>query len=83
MSEVPSDNQIRSVLDGVTAESIYPQCHLTHHSDGRVSYHHRLITPAIVAAGRKDVVACYWYHTSWADQMRFMVTQLELPDPGG
>ena len=131
MSEVPSDNQIRSVLDGVSAESIYPQCHVTHHSDGRVSYHHRLITPAIVAAGRArwkvenedintlktkgynlehtildltdrryqllrasrgrrtrffqelGVVACYWYHRSWADQMRFMVTQLELPDPGG
>ena len=28
------------------------------------------------------VVACYWYHDSWQDQMRFMVTQLELPDPG-
>jgi len=28
------------------------------------------------------VVACYWYHDSWQDQMHFMVTQLELPDPG-
>ncbi|MFP4302098.1 MAG: hypothetical protein ACLFQZ_08740 [Spirochaetaceae bacterium] len=28
------------------------------------------------------VVACYWYHESWQAQMRFMITQLELPDPG-
>jgi hypothetical protein len=28
------------------------------------------------------VVACYWYHESWSEQMKFMVTQLELPDPG-
>jgi hypothetical protein len=28
-------------------------------------------------------VACYWYHSSWQALMRFMVTQLELPDPGG
>ena len=99
VGEVPSDNQIRSVLDGVGPESIYPifdavtnrleesgmldefrcvgndllltldgteyyrservscrQCHVTNHADGRVSYHHRLITPAIVKPGRKDVV---------------------------
>lgn len=99
VAEVPSDNQIRSVLDGVEPESIYPmfdavvnrleesgelekfrsigndvlltldgteyyrservwcpQCHVTHHTDGRVSYHHRLITPAIVKPGRQDVV---------------------------
>lgn len=28
------------------------------------------------------VVACYWYHESWQDQMRFMIRQLELPEPG-
>ncbi len=27
-------------------------------------------------------VACYWYHDSWQEQMRFMITQLELPNPG-
>ena len=28
-------------------------------------------------------VACYWYHDGWQDLMLFMITQLELPDPGG
>jgi hypothetical protein len=100
VEQVPSDNQIRSVLDAVPAESLYPmfdeildrlaatgtlkefrsigndvlvtldgteyyrsqrlhcpQCHVTHHSNGTVSYKHMLITPAIVKAGRKDVIA--------------------------
>ena len=29
------------------------------------------------------VVACYWYHDGWQDLLRFMIAQLELPDPGG
>ncbi len=99
VNEVPSDNQIRTMLDAVPAESLYgmfdavmekliengrleefrsigndllvtldgteyyrsdrincPQCHVTHHSNGNVSYKHMLITPAMVKAGRKDVV---------------------------
>jgi len=97
--EVPCDNQIRSLLDAVAAESLDPvfdavleqlgatgvldefrsiggdllvtldgteyyrsgriscdQCHVTHHSNGSVSYKHMLIAPAVVRAGRKDVV---------------------------
>lgn len=100
VEQVPSDNHIRSVLDAVPAESLYPlfdevlgrlaesgilkefrsigndllvtldgteyyrsehlhcpQCHVTHHSNGTVSYKHMLISPAIVKAGRKDVIA--------------------------
>lgn len=100
VEQVPSDNQIRSVLDAVPAESLYPifdevldrltdsgtlkefrsigndvlvtldgteyyrserlhcpQCHVTHHSNGSLSYKHMLISPAIVKAGRKDVIA--------------------------
>lgn len=29
------------------------------------------------------MMACFWYHESWQAMMHFMVTQLELPDPGG
>lgn len=100
VEQVPSDNHIRSVLDAVPAETLYPmfdevldrltdsgtlkefrsigndllvtldgteyyrserlhcpQCHVTHHSNGAVSYKHMLISPAIVKAGRKDVIA--------------------------
>ena len=99
VAEVPSDNQIRTMLDAVAPESLYGmfdavvecliengtleefrsigndllvtldgteyyrserihcrQCHVTHHSNGKVNYKHMLITPAIVKAGRKDVV---------------------------
>ncbi|MEX2442502.1 MAG: hypothetical protein WD492_02770 [Alkalispirochaeta sp.] len=34
-----------------------PQCDTIHHSNGRVSYKHMLLSPAIVKAGRKDVTA--------------------------
>jgi len=69
VEQVPSDNQIRSVLDAVPAESLEPMfdsvlerlhcahCHVTHHSNGTVSYHHMLVSPAIVKAGRKEVIA--------------------------
>jgi len=100
VAEVPSDNQIRSVLDAVPAQSLYPMfdtvlerlvatgmadefrsigndllvtldgteyyrserlrcphCHETHHSNGTVSYKHMLVSPAIVKAGRKEVIA--------------------------
>ena len=100
VEQVPTDNQIRSVLDGVPADAMYPifdevldrftatgtltafrsigndllvtldgteyhrseplhcpQCHVTHHSNGSLSYTHMLISPAIVKAGRKDVIA--------------------------
>jgi len=100
VGQVPSDNQIRSVLDGVPAESLYPMfdtvlerlvatgiadefrsigndllvtldgteyyrserlscphCHVTHHSSGTVSYKHMLVSPAIVKAGEKKVIA--------------------------
>jgi len=99
VAEVPSDNQIRTMLDAVPPESLYGmfdlvvekliengrlekfrsigndllvtldgteyyrserihcrQCHVTHHSNRKTSYKHMLITPAIVKAGRKDVV---------------------------
>ena len=99
VAEVPSDNQIRTMLDAVAPEWLYGmfdavvecliengtleefrsigndllvtldgteyyrserihcrQCHVTHHSNGKVNYKHMLITPAIVKAGRKDVV---------------------------
>ena len=99
VEEVASDNQIRTMLDAVPAESLYGmfdevveklqahgtldefrsigndllvtldgteyyrserihcrQCHVSHHSNGTVSYKHMLITPAIAKAGRKDVV---------------------------
>ena len=100
VAEVPSDNQIRTMLDAVPPQSLYGmfdlvierlsengtlqefrsigndllvtldgteyyrsdrlhcrQCHVIHHGDGKLSYKHMLITPAIVKAGRKDVVA--------------------------
>lgn len=100
VEQVPSDNQIRSVLDAVPAESLEPMfdsvlerliesgmadefrsigndllvtldgteyyrserlscpgCHVTHHTNGTVSYHHMLVSPAIVKAGRKEVIA--------------------------
>ena len=28
-------------------------------------------------------LTCYWYYDSWQHLMKFMITQLELPDPGG
>jgi hypothetical protein len=34
-----------------------PHCHETHHANGTVSYKHMLISPAIVKAGRKEVIA--------------------------
>ena len=100
VQEVPSDNQIRSVLDGAPAAKLYglfdriteevqrrglldqfrsvggdllvtldgteyyrssriscPHCHERTKADGQKEYYHRLITPAIVKAGRKDVLA--------------------------
>ena len=33
------------------------QCDVTHHSSATISYRHALITPAIVKAGREDVIA--------------------------
>jgi hypothetical protein len=29
------------------------------------------------------IVACYWHHESFEAQLRFMIRQLQLPDPGG
>ena len=100
VQQVPSDNHIRSMLDAVEPESIYPifdalldrlgqagvleqlrsvandlvivldgtqyfrsdrlhcpQCHVTHHTNGKISYHHSLITPALVKPGRTDAIA--------------------------
>lgn len=53
-------NDLVVALDGTEyyrSERLHcPQCHVAHHSNGRISYHHSLITPAIVKAGRKDVI---------------------------
>lgn len=100
VEEVPSDNQIRNILDGVPArhfdlvfDRIFtelaeagelerfrsvgnellltidgteyhrsekiscPYCHTTHHTDGRVSYWHELLSPAIVKPGKREVLA--------------------------
>ncbi len=100
VKEVPSDNQIRSVLDEVPPEELYgmfetvfntlvtngtvdgfrsigndvlvtldgteyyrseriscSRCHSSQQSNGKTSYKHMLITPAIVKAGRGEVLA--------------------------
>lgn len=100
VDEVPSDNQIRNILDEVPAASLScmfetilnnladvgtldsyrsigndllvtldgteyyrsrkiscPFCHRTRHENGTTSYTHLLISPAIVKAGRNDVIA--------------------------
>jgi len=53
-------NDLLVTLDGTEyyrSERVHcPHCHVTHHANSRTSYKHMLITPAIVKAGRKDVV---------------------------
>ena len=54
-------NDLLVTLDGTEyyrSEKIHcAQCHCNHHTNGKVSYSHMLITPAIVKPGRKDVIA--------------------------
>ena len=54
-------NDVVVVLDGTEyfrSDRVHcPQCLVTHHSNGKTSYHHSLIAPAVVKAGRKDVIA--------------------------
>ena len=100
VTEVPSDNHIRSMLDAVPASTLRPMfdhvlgelkeageldsfrsiggdllltldgleyyrserihcshCHVTHHTNGTVSYAHKLVAPAVVKPGRNDAVA--------------------------
>ena len=100
VSQIPTDNQIRSVLDEVPPESLSrmfdtvvgmldrdgrldefrsvgndllvtldgteyfrsenlhcSQCHVSHHGEDRIQYSHKLLSPAIVKAGKREVLA--------------------------
>jgi hypothetical protein len=100
VQEIPSDNQIRNLLDPTGPELFYPvfsttfeqlekaghlksyrffegcllvpldgteyfrsskihcsQCSVTHHTNGKVSYSHKVLTPVVVAPGNPRVIA--------------------------
>jgi hypothetical protein len=100
VQEIPSDNQIRNLLDPTGPELFYPvfsstfeqlekaghlnsyrffegcllvpldgteyfrsskihcsQCSVTHHTNGKVSYSHKVLTPVVVAPGNPKVLA--------------------------
>ena len=54
-------NDLLVTLDGTeyfrSSNISCPHCHVSRHSNGTVSYKHMLISPAIVKAGRRDVLA--------------------------